>query len=222
MKSHYLDNSKKVFYLLLLFCVVNLLSFCTSSIKTASFGKRKYTKGHFSDPIGKVRTKFNPGSTPISISNETKGGEAIKIATDRRVGSTFDSNYTLLKMPTENKVAFTHKITPIIAAISSGALFLSKPPFLDKARSSFTETINAKQDNSNEISGSSYDEGKSARSGTRFIYALSCLHLAMTFYLLLLLANLGGSGCLGCLMLWGAILFGVVGVIYLILWLVSI
>ncbi|HTA27421.1 MAG TPA: hypothetical protein VK809_06520, partial [Bacteroidia bacterium] len=34
---------------------------CTSSPKTASnFGKRKYTKGHFADPVAKVKMEYKP------------------------------------------------------------------------------------------------------------------------------------------------------------------
>src|SRR5271154_1061058 len=67
---------------ILLFGAITFLSYCTSSPKTASnFGKRKYTKGHFSNPVAKVKTEYNP-----SINNYT----VTSTVNNEHVGNVYD------------------------------------------------------------------------------------------------------------------------------------
>lgn len=74
MNTNNFATVKKIF-IFTLFCIgVTMLSYCTSSggRGASSFAKRKYTKGHFSDPVAKVKTQYKSYDAPKITANTPK------------------------------------------------------------------------------------------------------------------------------------------------------
>ena len=62
-------KAQKLFKVLFLFGIVGFFAYCTSSTNklASSFSKRKYTKGHFSDPVAKTNLDYSPYGANITL-----------------------------------------------------------------------------------------------------------------------------------------------------------
>ncbi len=69
--------------------------------------------------------------------------------------------------------------------------------------------------------GSGYGDSSSTKSGILLLLAITCLLLALVMYCLVLVADIAGGTGLGCLLVGATIILGVLGLIFLIMWLVS-
>ena len=71
MLTKYFSKAGNWFKLILLFTGLSFLTYCSSNNSVvSSFGKRKYTKGHFSDPVAKVKTDYMQGNPSISLAQQ--------------------------------------------------------------------------------------------------------------------------------------------------------
>ncbi len=71
MDSNHFIKPGTYFKLLCLLLTVVLFSYCTTYNTVTSFGKRKYTKGHFFEPVPKVNTAYTSGGPDITVNTES-------------------------------------------------------------------------------------------------------------------------------------------------------
>jgi hypothetical protein len=202
------SKSRKLFPFALVAFAIAILASCSSSNQFASsFGKRKYTTGHFSDPVAKVKTDNKPGisNTIVQTTNGTNNAVA--------------SNNVLTKTEkTVVKVPFSaQKNKPQVAKTTSTpnpvGLVIAKTPLVNSSDNvSLKESSNYQA--SQMASSSGYDGGN---SGGRHHYLgafFICLLLWLLFGLIYLIT-------LGPLVGFLAVICFIAAVVYFILWLVT-
>ena len=220
MLTKHFSKVRNLLRVTLLFGVVALLSYCTSSPKTASsFGKRKYTKGHFSDPVAKVKMEYKPYDED-------------KIATSTQAAKSVGTeNTTLTKISDKKKeiigtyVAAAKKVETVVEkqAKSIGHA-IAKSPLVVATNLSLKE---------NSVSNSYpyvehgyiHEHGDDNKKSTylliwiiALVVSLLCLLIAAAAFSI----TTSTAGCsTGCILLSISSLAGLVAIIFFILWLVA-
>ena len=203
--------AKNISMVLLMVAVAFIFS-CNSGSKIASsFGKRKYTKGHFYDPIAKVKTGFWK-SHPTTLVSEQGVAQAPQI-----------DNSTLTK--TNSATAKPH-----FAAWANTHLLPAK-----KVKTTGSPPVTATSSNSDNISQNissqdfplqadhMYSQDVDNMQHTYLLGWIICL--AIVLLLFLILAAIGSGtfvNLLGCLYIGLIFIFFVGAITFFILWLVAI
>ena len=206
----------------MLFGAVVALSYCTTAPKTASsFGKRKYTKGHFSDPVAKIKTEYSPYSENNTMASpqpnqkeDVDKSNFINKSEKKDIKANFTAATQTLKTTISNQVKQT------VGAIANNIA------------SSGNNNVSLKENSS--VSSQPYDPGghpyqheENNKASTYLLAWLISIIVALICFFLFVgeannIAN-GGSAAVstGCLLLTLMVIAFIAAIVFLILWIVA-
>ena len=203
-------KAQKLFKVLFLFGIVGFFAYCTSSTNklASSFSKRKYTKGHFSDPVAKTNLDYSPYGANITLAPKNQ----------------------LQAPPVENTPAAVNEkagIKGTAKSISSKGNEITKSPVI-----SYKNNVSLKENmpyNPYHHYGDDNGHDQHSSSGSSFLLAwILCLIASVICFLLLVAdaasfgAGIGGGLGAGCVLyVLGGFLF-IAAVVLFILWIVTI
>lgn len=214
MKNLYL-NFRKLIPIAIVAIVVSMLASCSSSNQFASsFSKRKYMAGHYSDPIAKVKVESKNAVTIAANDNKkainnniTVKKEEAKIAEPSTVTPVKSTNF---KADKKDKLAS--------GAASQHIVAKSEVPTVNDKNNTVEETSTSIYASPTSAENTMHDSGG---SHPYLLYFLVCILLMILFLILAAGSAAGGSGG-------GALLFvllysitGILALVFLILWIIS-
>ncbi len=217
----------------LVFVTVGFLASCTSSNKVASsFGKRKYTHGHFSDPVAKVKTNYKPAGPALAIAQpkgvDTKNTPAVqKFNSNTTTVATSDNKATAPVAATNSVTKAKHGLLNINLSKSSGLSISSGSTTLSLS----SNNVSLKENSTNSQAGYNEHGSSSSDSGMNHYLKMCLLFLAIWLICILLeivfavgTATTGSAGSFGLAVLFGLIgwICFIVSIVFFILWLVDI
>ena len=217
------SKSGKLFPIALVVFAIAFLASCSSSNQFASsFSKRKYTNGHFSDPVAKVKASDKPGNYNSSNLNT-------------RVTNNLVANNAVIHQNQEKaiKVNFSHPVKseyakkdkPAIASIvkfKNDIFSVTKSQVADNNApyAAFRETSTIQDSPAYGDHG-----GNGGRENGHHHYLLDCLLCILLWLVFLILAAasvVSGSGaCLGLFAIL-AYIAAIAALVFFILWIVDI
>lgn len=201
-------KAQKLFKVLFLFGVVGFFAYCTSSTNkmASSFSKRKYTKGHFSDPVAKTNPEYLPY------------GSNIPAAAKNHLQAQVADNHT---STTDTKTNFN---SPAKTASSNSVEITKSSSISYKNNVSLKENLpynpyhHYNDDNSH--------DSHSSNASTLLVAWLVCLGVALLCLLLFsseaTTVATGASVGAGCLLLTLMTLAAIASIVLFILWIVAI
>ncbi len=187
------------------------IGFLSSCMSTTQFASRKYTKGHFSDPIAKVNVDLLPSgaNTAVAASGETQAKTIIAQNTKKSVASAPVAETRLNTAP-KQQVSFTRQAKSVKIALANS------PSVTNKDNVSLSDNaITAVTDH--------HDSGNGG-SGSGHVwlrYALICLIIALIATIVGAIVFFGGAFLLAYLLYVIAGVAWLGFVIFMILWLVE-
>jgi hypothetical protein len=186
---------------------IAFFSYCSTSPKTASsFGKRKYTKGYFSDPVAKLKMDYTPfnsieSNTSYKYSqntyNQSNNIYGYPVTTDAKNNFTVPRKQVSYQNKTGGDVDFKRQ-----SSLQNNTSVKECPAGDDKPSDGYNHRIYSGPD-----------------STTYLVAWLTCLGIAL---LIALLAAAAGSGNLGCFLTGIGVFAFIAAVIFFVLWLVAI
>ena len=213
-------NLAKNVSIVLLMVIVTFVFSCNSGNTVASnFGKRKYTRGHFNDPVAKVKTNYSTGTPSAALSQPI-------ISENNWVENPLPVKSSSLEKPDFGTPGSTNQVN----------LTPNKPAIPTTAKNNNPESKNNVSLNENSTTGYEhpyehgdqnhiYRRGGSDQAGTYLTVWLVCLALAIICLLLFAAAasSIGSSGIgAGCLLLTLSGLGFILAIVFFILWIVAI
>ncbi len=224
MRTKHLHQLKNFFKFTLLFGAVAFLSYCTTSPKTASnFGKRKYTHGHFSDPVAKVKMEYKPSAEP-NLAPTTHANPSENTANNLLVKPSDKNN----SKPTFTAKA-TNSVTPSGNRPKQEAGTIAKNESAASANNNISLKVNSGVSAYPYVEqGHPYEHGGGDRSSGLLVAWLLALGVSVLCYLLLIAyAASAASGTsvtagVGCfLVIFGTFAF-IAAIVLFILWIIAI
>jgi hypothetical protein len=226
-----ISKLRKLVPALFILLAVAFLSSCNSSNKVASsFGKRKYTKGHFSDPIAKLKMEYKPSNTAALSMAQPKKVE-VKNTPAVQKSNTNASTTVAANNKATNAVANTagtqtrHEALKVHSSKSTGISIAYNKLLTTSEKLGATTT----QDNS--VAGyNEHGSASSSSSGMNHYLKMCLIFLAIWLICILLVVVFAvGSVASGGTGFGAAVLFDLiawicflVSVVFFILWLIDI
>ncbi len=221
MSSNHFFKAGNFAKFLCLSLTVVLFSYCTTYNNVASsFGKRKYTKGHFFESVPKINTAYNAGSQNTTVKSEANPQNEVSF------------NKSLITNTTNAvKAIFTAPATTATVKESTHKKAIEEAATIAKSTSPVaTENVSKKESSSNDPyvgQNNHVYKHDDSKQGTFLAGWLICLALSLLLVLLFVnwadTANVNnnstaGTGCIFGLLL----LLSLIGtIVFFILWVVS-
>jgi hypothetical protein len=199
---------------ILLFGAIALLPYCTSSPKTASnFGKRKYTKGHFSDRVAKVKTEYRPSENNSTITSTINNEHAVNL------------DDIISKSTTHSSGLKPNFSLPVSYGNQSSNQPESIPNSVSKSGTVSSAGKVSQSQNSSDFPRGGYAD-RIYNGPDAHTYLISWIVCILAGIILILLASILGFSeatlGLGCLLVVASVIFFAAAVVFFVLWLITI
>ena len=219
MITKYFSKTGNFFKFVFLCLAIAFLPYCSSSDRGASsFAKRKYTKGHFSDPVAKVKTDYKSygAATTVSPVNhlQNTGVENTPFTKTTASANNIDANSNHANRDKQN---------------TTGGINISKSPAVyGNGNASLKESSASLADHPYDHGGGHmYQHGDGDRAGTYLLVWILCLAGAILCFLLLATlsaSSVGAGGSelgAGCFLLSFSTLLFIAALVFFILWIIE-
>jgi hypothetical protein len=209
------SKSRKLFPIALVAFAVAMLASCSSSNQFASsFSKRKYTPGHFSDPVAKVKQgNANTATAAIIVDNKVEANNTLLTKNEK---ATVKTNFS-----TPAKPANVKNDKPVATALKT----LKQHVFgITKAPVNTSSNLSLQQTSTIQDTPAYGDHGGGGdRPHHHYLLdCLLCLLLWLVFIILAAASAVGGSGAGLGLFAILAYIAAIAALVFFILWIVEI
>jgi hypothetical protein len=186
------------------------IAFLPSCMSTTQFASRKYTKGHFSDPIAKVNvdllpsganTTFEPAKQTKTIIAENSSKSAISVPVTE----------TKISAAPKQHIIFTSKEKSLKVVVSNSPAGINK------------DNVSLSENSVTSVTEHHGDNDSGGGGGHHFLArALICLLIALLATILAIAVGLGGALGLAVLFYVIAVIAWIAFVVFAVLWLIDI
>ena len=193
-----------------------MLASCSSSNQFASsFSKRKYTTGHFSDPVAKVKAPNVNASVLTVTGNNDLPVNNVQLAKNEKPAPKADFNSPAKSGHVAEK---NNSVFALMKTVKQGMYRIAKVPVNSEGN------ISLKGNSSIQDSPAMGDHGGGGGGSTHrpyLLYCLLCILLMLVFFILAAASVVSGSG--GGLVFWAYLAYfaGLAATVFFVLWIIQ-